>query len=147
MTKESRNNPFDLSTEVKGTVAKLEFGPRLISLSNQKATELMLQVGSKPELHDLANRVLDVGQTEDVIQLILEVFGQEDISSESLFLKEADEDQLSRLLESRRSDRRNQKPKVRELRFKWPRPSSGPCMQNFSYERLGINRSTRRVKN
>lgn len=109
-TKET-TNPFDLSTEVQEGTAQLEMTPQLINLSNQKATELMRQVGQNPELHELANLVLDEGLTVDIIDLIHQVFGTEDIVENAKFLKDADEDQLSRLLESRRSDRSKAKSK------------------------------------
>ena len=111
MTTKKTTNPFDLTTEQNEGTSQLEMTPQLINLSNQKATELMRQVGQNPELHDLANKVLDEGQTQDVINLIYQVFGEDDIKKESKFLAEADEDQLSRLLESRRSDRSKAKSK------------------------------------
>ena len=56
MTTKKTTNPFDLTTEQNEGTSQLEMTPQLINLSNQKATELMRQVGQDPELHDLANK-------------------------------------------------------------------------------------------
>ena len=112
-TTENGLNPF-VFDEAKGTAgntAKLELTPVLINTSNARAVELMRTVGQKPELFDLANTALDRGETTDVIALIEAVFDEETLKKDSEILKGADEDQLSRLLESRRSDRSKAKAK------------------------------------
>lgn len=118
----STTNPFIFANDgpETGGVRKLDYTPELISLSNARATELMRLVAEKTELHELANTALDRAETQDVINLIEAVYDAKTLEADSAFLKEADEDQLSRLLESRRSDRSKAKSKG-------PRTSVGVC--------------------
>lgn len=107
------NNPFEFAPEetVSSSSKKIEFTPVLIGTSNSRATELMRAVANKPELHVLANRVLDDCQASDLIKLIESVFDEATIQEDCKILAGANEDQLSRLLESRRSDRSKAKTK------------------------------------
>lgn len=113
MAKKTDSNPFDFSAEQSTTSEsrKLDLTPILIGTSNTRATELMQSVSKKPELHALANKAIDNGQPQDLIDLIKAVYDDEMIQTDSKILEGADEDQLSRLLESRRSDRSKAKAK------------------------------------
>lgn len=113
MAKKTDSNPFDFSAEQSATSEsrKLDLTPILIGTSNTRATELMQSVSKKPELHVLANKAIDNGQPQDLIDLIKAVYDDETIQTDSKILEGADEDQLSRLLESRRSDRSKAKAK------------------------------------
>lgn len=123
MTKKTINtaNPFVFDndgSENTGT-RKLDLTPILISTSNARAAELMRSV-TTPELYELANLALDRAETQDVINLINAVFPESTIAADAEILAGADEDQLSRLLESRRSDRSKAKSKG-------PRTNVGIC--------------------
>lgn len=102
---------------MEGTVPKstetrrLEFTPVLIDKSNSRAQELMTQqYESRPDLNDLVSRVLQNGDAQSTFELLNEFFG-ETISSDATLLSGCDDDQLDRLLESRRSDRSKTKSK------------------------------------
>lgn len=108
-----KSDPFAFEsngTEESGT-RKLDLTPELIGLSNTRATELMRTVSKTPELHELANKILDDAQTQSIIDLIHQVFDEETMKQDAEFLKGANENILSRLLESRRSDRSKAKSK------------------------------------
>jgi hypothetical protein len=110
-TEQNVTNPFALENVQKEGQSKIEFTSQLIGLSNTRASELMMTVSKKPELHALANQVLDEGDTLKAIELIKSVYDEENILEASKMLSGATEDQLSRLLESRRSDRSKTKSK------------------------------------
>lgn len=106
-------NPFDnLGTthEEGNKTRKLDLTPALLSTSNARAVELRRTVSEKPELYAQANKMMD-GQVQDLIDLIETVFGSDKIQADAQVLAGAAEDQLSRLLESRRSDRSKAKSK------------------------------------
>lgn len=107
-------NPFafgDTQSTDTTESRKLDFTPVLISTSNVMATELMQAVSKKPELHVLANKAIDGGEPQDLIDLIDAVYDKDTIHAKASILDGADENQLSRLLESRRSDRSKSKSK------------------------------------
>lgn len=112
MAKTTTQNPFEtLSAAVTNEQSrKLDYTPVLISTAEARAHELMLATAKKPELHKLANSALD-GAAPELINLISAVFDAETIKSDAACLEGADEDQLGRLLESRRSDRSKTKAK------------------------------------
>lgn len=106
-------SPFDFepSDNTSTESRRLDYTPALISLSNQRASELMTTVSKNPELHPLANKALDDGQPQDLIDLIKAVYDDEQLKTDAALLDGCDENQLSRLLESRRSDRSKSKKK------------------------------------
>lgn len=108
---ESVSNPFEFAATTVSESSKLGFTPALIAQSNSRAAELMRAVAEKPELHALANRAIDVGEPQDLIDLIKAVFDDETVHADSKLLTGANDDELSRLLESRRSDRSKSKAK------------------------------------
>ncbi len=107
------NNPFEIesiNTETSST-RKLDLTPQLISISNQRALEIIRFVGANSDIHDLANRVKNEGQASDLFELIGRCVEQNVIESDSKFLEGAEDSILDRLLESRRSDRSKSKSK------------------------------------
>ena len=109
--KKSESNPFEFAKTTVAESSKIGYTPALIAHSNGRAAELMRSVSEKPELHTLANRAIDVGEPQDLIDLIKAVFDDETVHADSELLTGASEDELSRLLESRRSDRSKAKAK------------------------------------
>jgi hypothetical protein len=108
---ETMSNPFSFDeTETTETKSReLSLTPQLVSVSNDRARNLIKTVGNKPELHDLANQMLDAGNVLDLLDLIQKVYTPDDIQSDAKFMEGADKDELSRMLESRRSDRSKSK--------------------------------------
>lgn len=107
-------NPFDNLTTTQGDSTqsrKLDLTPALITTANTRAVELRRIVSEKPELYPLANKMIQDGQVQDLIELIHAVFSEEVIQADAQILSGADDDQFSRLLESRRSDRSKAKSK------------------------------------
>lgn len=106
-------NPFVFDNTQSDTTQtrRLDYTAELIATANSRAQELMVAVGKKPELFDLANLAIDGGDPQDLINLIAAVYDDETIKSDAKLLDGADENQLSRLLESRRSDRSKAKKK------------------------------------
>jgi hypothetical protein len=85
----------------------------------------MTTVSKNPELHPLANKALDDGQPQDLIDLIKAVYNDEQLKTDAALLDGCDENQLGRLLESRRSDRSKSKKKG-------PRSSAVVCRTYIS---------------
>lgn len=106
-------NPFNFgpSSPTTAGTRRLDFTPVLIDIANNRASELMMNVSKMPELYDLVNKALDEGNPQDLIDLIKAVYNDKVIKTDSESLSGCDEDQLSRLLESRRSDRSKAKKK------------------------------------
>lgn len=112
MSKTATNNPFQFTTETTSNAShKLDLTPELISVANSRAAEIMTTVSKNPDLHNLANNVLDNGHPADLIELIGKVFSDEQIKADAAFLVGTADDILDRLLESRRSDRSKAKTK------------------------------------
>lgn len=107
------NNPFVFTSQDAASSGgrKLDFTPALIARANERASNLMMQVANNPELHELANRMIDEGQVTDLLELIDAVYKTDDITADAAVLDGADEDQLTRLLASRQSDRSKAKAK------------------------------------
>ena len=104
-------NPFESLTAVesKGFESRrLDYTPVLIDRANTRASEIMLK-GS--EHAELANRVINDGNTSDLLELINATVPEGQIEADAEVLEGCDADQLSRLLESRRSDRSKAKKK------------------------------------
>lgn len=120
-------NPFDNlgTSEIKSESRKLDLTPQLQSVSNSRATELMRAVGTNEELIELANLALDRAEKSDVFNLINAVFDDATQTMDAEFMTGADEDQLSRLLESRRSD-------MSKAKTKGPRSSIQVCQTFIS---------------
>jgi len=163
-------NPFDFSAVQVSTGTesrRLDYTPSLIDKSNARAQELMMTISKKPELFELANKAIDGGEPKDLIELISQVFSDEQIEADSKLLEGCDENQLSRLLESRRSDRSKAKAKNPRtsitvcktyiasmyaellIRKHWNRPYTGQVGSNvIDYEALGDDQDaiSRKVK-
>lgn len=106
-------NPFEFeqSNTTSTESRRLDFTPVLIDKSNLRASDLMMQVSKKPELFAIANKAIDNGAPQDLIDLIKAVYNDDQIKADATILDGCDENQLSRLLESRRSDRSKSKKK------------------------------------
>lgn len=112
-TNPETQSPFAFSgnQQVTSETRKLDFTPILITTSNQRAQDLMVSVGKKPELFDLANRAIDNGDAQDLIDLIIANYGEDQVKTDAAILDGCDDTQLGKLLESRRSDRSKAKKK------------------------------------
>lgn len=121
-----KTNEFDFVQATESTPVesrKLPHTNRLIDTSKARAIEIMRGIG-QAEADDKSQMIdwIDSGKAEDLIQLIGRFIDQETIKADAQFLKDASEDELSKLLESRRSDR------SKTLR-KGPRSSVTVCQQ------------------
>lgn len=104
-------NPFENLTAVDSSAAtsrRLGYTPLLVDCANKRASEIMLK-GS--EHAELANKVIADGMVADLLELINTVTPEGQIESDAALLDGCDDDQLARLLESRRSDRSKAKKK------------------------------------
>ena len=102
-------NQFDfIATEGAQTAdnRRLNHTGQLINLSKQRAAEL-LQFVASAESEDKAQYIdaIDGGRAEDLMLLFGLKFDSDMIKADAAFLGNATEDELSKLLESRRSDR------------------------------------------
>lgn len=115
MSKNTNANPFALENAVaenKAESRRLDFTPVLLDKANSRAQELMVNLSKeKPELIDLSTRMLQDKNPADLVELLDQYFGAEQIQADSKILDGCDEEQLARLLESRRSDRSKAKAK------------------------------------
>lgn len=111
MTTETTSNPFDFgnANATLSTSRKLDLTPELINTANARAIGLITEASKNAKYHELANKMLD-GNVQDLLDLINQIQG-EHIVDDAKFLSGASEDELSRLLESRRSDRSKAKAK------------------------------------
>jgi len=121
-----KTNEFDFVQAAESTPVesrKLQHTNRLIDSSKARAIEIMRGIG-QAEADDKSQLIawIDSGKAEDLIQLINRFIDQETIKADAQFLGSASEDELSKLLESRRSDR------SKTLR-KGPRSSVTVCQQ------------------
>lgn len=85
---------------------KLQHTNRLIDLSKARAVEIMKHI-SKASAEDksLLIAMIDSGKAEDLITLIDSAINSDDQVKDSEFLADCKENEFSKLLESRRSDR------------------------------------------
>lgn len=121
-------NPFDFANAAEQPTnqsRRIDYTPQLIALSNQRATELMHSVKDRPELFELANKVITDCDVNELITLIGSVYDDDAIQADSQILVGATDDVLSRLLESRRSDRSKAKAKN-------PKSNVNVCITYFS---------------
>jgi len=101
----TNNNPFSFEAEQDSSkTRKLAYTDTLINTASSKAHNLMTEGCSTDELKALANKMLE-GNPSDLVSLIQAVYGDEQIKADAEVLHGCDEDQLKRMLESRRSDR------------------------------------------
>ena len=104
-------NPFQFdATPTDSKTRKLAFTDVLNSTSNARAHELMTVKCNTPELKAQANEMLN-GDPSVLVQLINNVFGEETIKTDAAVLDGCDNDQLKKMLESRRSERSTSKKK------------------------------------
>lgn len=93
------------------TARTLSFTPVLNALANSRAVELVNIVNTRADLKDLATTMLTGQDPQDLVDLISKVFENDVIKADSACLDGASDDELDRMLESRRSDRSKTKAK------------------------------------
>jgi len=121
-----KTNEFDFVQAAESQPAesrKLQHTSRLIDSSKARAIEIMRSIG-QAEAEDKSQMIawIDSGKAEDLIKLIGAFIDDDAIKADAEFLSTASEDELSKLLESRRSDR------SKTLR-KGPRSNVSVCQQ------------------
>ena len=90
---------------------RLDHTVELNRIATERATETIKKASEKPELHELANKMLG-GDPADLMELFNQVGMMERVGDDAHeALDGADEGELKRLLESRRSDRSKRKRK------------------------------------
>ena len=106
VTTEATINPFDNLEAIvtKQTTRKLAYTDQLQSAARARAIELT-KACTKPELAARANAMLATGSVDILLDLIHEVFTDETIAGDAAFMAEATSDELSKMLESQRSNR------------------------------------------
>lgn len=106
-------NPFDLlaAGTTGSTGRKLSHTAQLIQVAQTRATEVIQIASSKEELHELANRMMQSGDPQDLIALFEETGILANLDSDIEFLRDAGKNELKQMLESRRSDRSKLKKK------------------------------------
>lgn len=114
MTKTTTINPFEAlsakTTETTSTGHRLNHTAELNSRANERATETIKTASDNQELHELANRMM-AGNPADLIELFDKTGVLSHVEEDAKLLDGATEDELKRLLESRRSDRSKSKKK------------------------------------
>lgn len=113
----SFNFTDNAATKVKNQIG---FTAALNSLSRTRAQEAMRIASTNPELFELANAVIDNGNPAQLFDFLEQTVGN-NVYEDVKVLAGATDDELSRLLESRRSDRSKSKAKN-------PRSSVAVCM-------------------
>lgn len=106
-TTEVTVNPFDNLTAVATTSSgtrKLAYTDQLQSTAKARAIELT-KACTKPELADKANTMLTTGSVDILLDLIKSVFDESTIKQDAEFMQLATSDELSKMLESQRSNR------------------------------------------
>jgi hypothetical protein len=106
-------SPFDLmSTDPTATgIRKLDHTAQLIGVSRTRANGIISTVNKNPDLHDLAKKVMSDGSPTDLISLIHSTVSDDTIKEDQEVLTGASDEELARLLESRRSERSKMKTK------------------------------------
>ncbi len=107
--KTAKTTMFDFIESTAAPTAdsrKLIYTDQLMSVSRNRAVELLKFIAAA-EADDKSQYVSAIteGKAEGLINLIKTKFTDEDIKSDSEFMKDASDEDLSKLLESRRSDR------------------------------------------
>lgn len=114
MKKTTTTNPFEmLSAQTDSTTAtsrRLNHTVELNSRATERATETIKTASANPEFHELANKMM-AGDPADLLDLFEKTGIIANVEADATVLDGADEDELKRLLESRRSDRSKCKKK------------------------------------
>lgn len=114
MKNTTTTNPFEMLTAQTNDVAtaarRLSHTVELNSRATERATETIKKASANPELHELANKMM-AGDPADLLDLFEKVDVLSNVEADAGMLADATEDELKRLLESRRSDRSKCKKK------------------------------------
>ena len=162
-------NPFEtLSANVSVTTnnRRLDHTALLNGRAIERATETIKSASANPELHELATKMM-AGDPADLMELFEKTGALENVADDALLLDGASDDELKRLLESRRSDRSKCKKKgigsnmltcrnyvaamyaelmVREAMGKPYTGSRGAAASEFNAEQADVEAIGRRVK-
>ena len=106
-------NPFEtLSTNVSiaANNRRLDHTALLNGRAIERATETIKSASANPELHELATKMME-GNPADLMELFEKTGALENVDDDAILLDGASDDELKRLLESRRSDRSKCKKK------------------------------------
>ena len=102
---------FEQNTTEDSNSRKLDHTAVLIGRSKERAIGIITTVkDGDQDLKDLATKMFD-GDVADLIKLIESTVAKDTLVADAKLLEGADDDELSRLLESRRSDRSKTKSK------------------------------------
>lgn len=114
MKKTTTTNPFEmLNAQINDsgiTNRRLSHSTELNSRAMERATETIKMASANPEFHELANKMM-AGDPADLLDLFEKTGIIANVEADAAVLDGADEDELKRLLESRRSDRSKCKKK------------------------------------
>lgn len=100
-------NPFEtLSTEVGTTSSrKLAYTDIVNHTASERASEAIMAASKDATLFPVANQMMDSGDPADLLRLFEATSMLDHVAGDAAALQGADEDDLKRMLESRRSDR------------------------------------------
>ena len=103
---------FEEESAAKSANRQIEYTAQLNAVSHQRALDLLKIASQKDrtDLHPKAQKIMD-GNVQDCMNLINEIYDDSKLASDAEFMKDAEDDVLDRLLESRRSDRSKTKAK------------------------------------
>lgn len=114
MKKTTTTNPFEMLTaqtnDVAAATRRLNHTAVLNSCATERATETIKTASANQELHELANKMMQ-GDPADLLELFEKVGVTANVENDAKLLADATDDELKRLLESRRSDRSKCKKK------------------------------------
>lgn len=106
-------NPFENLSATVGTTAtrKLAYTDVLNHIANERASEAITMATKDENLWPIANAMMDSGDPADLLRLFEATAVLKRVEADSVELAGCSEDELKRMLESRRSDRSKNKKK------------------------------------
>lgn len=102
---------FNFDNDVKDSKQnKIAYTEQLVTVSKQRATEALRIASTDEETFKLAETVVNGGEAETLFDFLTKTVG-DNVAQDAEFMADASENELSRLLESRRSERSHTKKK------------------------------------
>ena len=102
---------FNFDNDVKDSKQnKIAYTAQLVTVSKQRATEALRIASTDEETFKLAETVVNGGEAETLFDFLTKTVG-DNLAQDAEFMADASENELSRLLESRRSERSHTKKK------------------------------------
>lgn len=101
-------NPFENLSATENTMTngrKLAYTDALNHTASERATEAITAASQNAELFPIANVMMDSGDPADLLRLFEKTGTLKQVASDAVLLAGCPEDDLKRMLESRRSDR------------------------------------------